>query len=190
MTAPILLDFPDHIVTERLLVRAPRPGDGAQVHEACVASLDALRAWPASLPWAMFPPSAAASEQFCRQGAAAWLLRTDLPMLAFLHDGQFIGATGLHRMDWTHRQFEVGWWGRVGMLGQGLMTEAVDAVCAFAFRELGARRLVALPDVENTRSCRLAERVGFALEGVMRHERTDPDGMPRDTCLYARLPSA
>jgi len=190
MTAPILLDFPDQFTTDRLLIRAPRPGDGPVVHAACVASLDALRAWPASLPWAMFPPSVDASEQFCRHAAAAWILRTDLPMLVFLHDGQFVGASGLHRMDWTQRQFEVGWWGHVAQLGQGLMTEAVNGVCTFAIREVGARRLVALPDVENTRSCRLAERVGFTLEGVMRHERFDPDGTPRDTCLYARLPSA
>jgi hypothetical protein len=34
--------------------------------------------------------------------------------------------------------------------------------------------------------CRYLTR-GFVLEGVMRHERFDPDGTPRDTCLYARV---
>ena len=47
---PLLLDFPDAIETERLLIRAPRPGDGAALNAATIASLDHLRPWPLSGP--------------------------------------------------------------------------------------------------------------------------------------------
>jgi len=50
---PILRDIPEFFETERLIVRCPRPGDGQLVHEAVVETLRDLRAWPASLPWAM-----------------------------------------------------------------------------------------------------------------------------------------
>jgi hypothetical protein len=34
MTNPILLNVPEQIETERLLIRCPRPGDGATVYAA------------------------------------------------------------------------------------------------------------------------------------------------------------
>jgi RimJ/RimL family protein N-acetyltransferase len=185
---PILRDFPDQFHTPRLLVRAPRAGDGPAVYEAVQESLAALRAWPASLPWALAEPTPEASETHCRRGQAAWLTRTDLPMLIFRRDtGALVGATGLHRLDWAVSRFEVGYWCRRSQQGQGLMTEAVQGVLQFAFVTLGARRVDCRTDVQNLPSRRVAERAGMALEGVMRHERIDPDGTLRDTCLYAAV---
>ena len=37
---PILLDFPDSFETERLLLRAPRVGDGAVMNAALIESID------------------------------------------------------------------------------------------------------------------------------------------------------
>jgi len=39
---PILRDLPQTIETERLLMRAPRAGDGVNVHEAVMESLEGL----------------------------------------------------------------------------------------------------------------------------------------------------
>ena len=80
---------------------------------------------------------------------------------------------------------EIGWWGRSTYARQGLITEGVQAILAFGFEHLGARRIFALPDDENLQSCRLCERVGMRLEGLMRNERSDPDGTLRNTRLYA-----
>jgi hypothetical protein len=46
---PILRDFPESFETERLLIRCPMPGDGAEVYAAVSESLDELRPW---MPWA------------------------------------------------------------------------------------------------------------------------------------------
>lgn len=183
---PILRNFPDFFETERLLVRAPRPGDGFSVYEAVVETLDELRAWPASLPWALLAPSADASEVFCRQGHSAFLSRTDLPMLMFLRGSStLVGCTGLHRADWSVPKFEIGYWVRKSFHCQGLATEALGGIASFAQHHLGARRLACLADEANTASRRVAERAGFTLEGVLRNERTAPDGTPRHTCIYA-----
>lgn len=48
---PILLDVPNTLYTERLIIRCPRAGDGQKVFDATIDSLDALREFPASLPW-------------------------------------------------------------------------------------------------------------------------------------------
>jgi RimJ/RimL family protein N-acetyltransferase len=183
---PILLDVPQQIETARLIVRCPRPGDGEVVHEGVVESLAELRAWPASLPWAISEPSVEASEIFCRQGHADYMARTNLPMLLFLKKGNvYVGSSGMHSLDWPLRKFEVGYWCRTRFHNQGLATEAVAAIVELALTGLKARRLTCLPDAENLPSRRVAERAGFVLEGIMRRDRATPEGELRDTCLYA-----
>ncbi|HTT11860.1 MAG TPA: GNAT family N-acetyltransferase [Burkholderiaceae bacterium] len=183
---PLLLDLPDQFETERLLIRAPRTGDGRVVYEAIVETLQDLRRFPSSLRWALEPPSVDRSESFCRRGAAFWLLRADLPML-LLHKttGEFVGGCGLHRFDWAERRFEIGWWCRKRYQRQGLITEAAREVIAYAFAHLGARRVFALGDDANAASWRVCERAGMTYEGTLRGERADPDGTRRDMRMYA-----
>ena len=184
--ARTLPEVPSRIETACLVIRAPRAGDGEVVYESVRQSLAHLRAWPASLPWALAEPSVARSEQFCRRGAASWQSRSDFPMLLFLKGGnRHVGCTGLHRVDWTVPTMEVGYWCHREFQGQGLVSEAVRAVVGLACGRLGVRRLTCLTEVENLPSRRVAERAGFVLEQVMRHERVTPGGELRDTCLYA-----
>jgi RimJ/RimL family protein N-acetyltransferase len=183
---PILLDFPDHLETGRLLLRAPRPGDGAMLNASILETLDDLRRYPASMPWALEELPVAKTEEFCRHGAAHWLLRTDLPMLLFRRDnGEHAGNCGLHRFNWQTRVFEIGWWGRKRYQGQGLITEAAAALTEFAFAQLGARRVWCCMDEENARSRGVAERLRFLHEGTLRSERCDPDGTRRNMLVYA-----
>jgi RimJ/RimL family protein N-acetyltransferase len=185
---PILIDLPDAIHSERLTIRAPRLGDGRKVFEATVESLDALREFPASLPWALEDPSIEASEFFCRTGASNYIARRDFPLLFLLRESDtLIGCGGLHKPRWTARTFEVGWWGRTAFTGQGLITEAVRTILDFAFSSLAAHRVEALPDDLNEKSWRLCERVGMDFEGILRHERIAPDGVLRNSRMYSKI---
>ena len=182
----ILLDIPDQIESKRLIIRSPMQGDGAVVYAGVVATLEQLRAWPASLPWTAEEPSINASETFCRQSRIDYLARKGLPMLLFLKDcGRFAGACGLHGIDWKHKQAELGYWCHRELQGLGLISEAAQAICSFAQSRLGLRRITCLPDALNLDSRRVAERAGFQLEGILRNERIAPDGSLRDTALYA-----
>lgn len=186
MRPAVLRDIPEQFDTERLLIRCPRAGDGPIVHASVVDSLAALREFPASLPWAMAQPSVEVSEQYCRESRAEYLLRKSLPMLLFRKaDGAHVGSSGLHAFDWTVPKCEIGYWGRSGFNGQGYITEAVKAITAFAFEQLGMRRVEALPDDANARSWRVCERAGYRHEGVMAHDRIAPDGSLRNTRIYA-----
>jgi len=186
MAGPAQIIVPLEIETARLLLRCPQPGDGAIVHASVVASLAALREFPASLPWAMADPSVAASEQFCREGRASYLARTGFPMLIFARDsGAHVGNCGLHDFNWDVPKCEIGYWGHAGHARRGFLTEAVTALTTFALETLRVRRICALPDAENRRSCRVCERAGYALEGTLRHDRIAPDGSLRSTRVYA-----
>jgi RimJ/RimL family protein N-acetyltransferase len=172
MSSSLLRDVPLQWDTQRLHIRCPQPGDGPLVHAAVVESLAALREFPASLPWAMLEPSVLASEKFCRQGQVNYLLRTNLPMLLFLKGSNIlVGCSGLHAVDWAVPKCEIGYWGRTSLMGQGLITEAVKGITAFAFTQLGMRRVQALTDAANLQSCRVCERAGYVLEGTMRSTR-------------------
>jgi RimJ/RimL family protein N-acetyltransferase len=136
----------------------------------------------------METPSIEASEWFCRTGFSNFAARRDFPLIMLLRGTDtVVGSGGLHRFDWSVPKFEIGWWGRTPYVGRGLIGEGVTAMLGFAFSNLGARRVEALPDDLNERSCRMCERLGMELEGVMRHERVDPAGQLRNTRIYAKI---
>ncbi|GGP19452.1 GNAT family N-acetyltransferase [Silvimonas iriomotensis] len=186
MASPLLQHIPAFIETERLLLRVPRAGDGADVHAAVLETLPSLRAFPASLPWAMFEPSVAASETWCIESAAAFLLRKDLPYLAFDNKtGDLVAALGLHRPDWRIPRLELGYWCRASRHGQGYVTEAARALLWMAFDTLAARRVEVHCDADNLASRRVCERLGMTLEGILRNQRVTPAGVVGDGCIYA-----
>ncbi len=77
-----------------------------------------------------------------------------------------LGAIGLHARDATMR--EVGFWMAPWARGQGLMTDAVRLACRWGFAELGLGRIEWWANVGNHASRRVAEKVGFTMEGTVR----------------------
>ena len=193
MMEPILIEVPERIETERLVLRAPRRGDGQVVNDAIRASHTDLAPW---LPWARAVPSIDESEAHCRRQQARFLLREDFVLLMFLRgaggeeEGELVGGSGLHRIDWALRKFEVGYWRKSGCGGRGLVTEAVRALSRLAFDSLDARRVEIRMDDHNTRSWRVAERAGFTLEALLRFDSVTAGGEPRSTRIYARVRGA
>jgi RimJ/RimL family protein N-acetyltransferase len=185
---PLLIEFPP-LASARLLLRAPQAGDGVALNEAVVESIDSLRPW---LPWAQTLPTPEQSELTCRQMAARFAQRSDLPMFVFERGnddgaGRLIGGTGLHRFDWSVPRFEIGYWCRTSVQGRGYITEAVQTLSRFAFDTLQARRVEVRMSSANVRSRAVAERCGFAFEGLLRQDALGVDGQPRDTAVYSRV---
>jgi RimJ/RimL family protein N-acetyltransferase len=183
---PILRNFPDHLTTERLLIRAPRPGDGAVLNAAVRESWEALQPW---MPWASGPPPALVdSEQTVREAYARFIRREDLWLLLFHEESNaLVGSSGLHRINWDVPRFEIGYWVRTSYGGQGYITEAVRAITAFAFGVLDARRVEIRCDARNERSAAVARRAGYPLEAVLHNDdRHHATGELRDTLVFAQ----
>ncbi len=184
---PILLNFPDHFETDRLLIRAPRPGDGVVMREAIAESLEDLKPW---MPFAQKLQSLDEIEANMRRGAARFLLREDLWLLLFnKSNGIMVGSSGLHRIDWSVPRFEIGYWVRSSLQGQGYITEAVNGITQFAFEQLGAERIEIRCDSHNERSAAVARRAGYTPEGHFRHDSWALDGTLRDTLIFAKVRS-
>ncbi|HTG68621.1 MAG TPA: GNAT family N-acetyltransferase [Candidatus Udaeobacter sp.] len=182
---PLLLSIPESFESNRLLIRAPLWGDGIKLNEAVIASRDELKPW---MPWAQTIPTVEESEVVVRRARLKYLERTDLMLLLISKEtGQLIGSSGLHRIDWQSRKFEIGYWVRSAFSGKGYITEAAEAITNFAVQELKANRVEIRCDSRNTRSARVAERLGYTLEGILRNEKCAVDGSLRDTMVFSKV---
>jgi RimJ/RimL family protein N-acetyltransferase len=88
--------------------------------------------------------------------------------------GVFVGRVGLHYPEgWPDR--ELAWALARPFWGRGYAAEAARAALGEAFGHLGWSRVISLIDPENTRSVRLAERLGERLTGeaTVRGHRVD-----------------
>jgi RimJ/RimL family protein N-acetyltransferase len=189
---PLLLEVPERIATARLALRVPRAGDGEAARVAVQATFDALKPW---MPWAQQEPTAEAQEIYCRRAQALFMLRQELTWFVYEPGsegpgGPVLGAVGLHHIDWALRRFEIGWWRRTGLDHLGIAEEAAGAIVHLVFDRLGGRRLEVRMDDSNGASRRLAERLGFRFEGLLRLDSATPSGEPRSTRVYARVRGA
>jgi len=101
--------------------------------------------------------------------------------------GRVLGSIGLRWND-AHDVAEVGYWLREDARGRGTATRALALVSTVAF-EQGAARVQLRAAVGNTASRRVAEKVGFTLEGVLRSAHWSPRLQERlDWAMYSLLP--
>ncbi len=184
MIDPVLIEVPEKVETDRLVLLAPRAGVGPALNEAVIETLEQLQPW---MPWAQQAPTIDETEGVVRRQLAAFILRQDLPFQIYSREPQgrrLLGATGLHRFDWAAGRFEIGYWLRRSAQGQGFISEAVHGLAAMAFSKLRARRLEIRCDERNVRSRAVAERCGFKLESIAQGDSTNVAGELRNSCLY------
>ncbi len=191
MSDPLAFPVPSRFETPRLVFRSFEVGDAAALHEALTESIEQLRRHLWFLPWVAQEQTLASAEARCRTAQANFLIRADLPYLAFTRDtGRLVGSIGLHRTDWTEPKTEVGYWIRTSEVGKGYASEGVNALVDWALSELRAIRVELVTLERNLGSRAVAEKCGFTLEGVHRNVFRGPDGALNHRYVYARLPSA
>ena len=104
---------------------------------------------------------------------------------AIVADGRLVGAIGVNANKTGTGQ--VGYWCVPEVRGRGIVTSALRLMCRHAHRELGLVRIELLTDVDNRASQRVAEKVGFTREGVLRSYILHPDGNRRDMIMWSLL---
>lgn len=189
MPDPLLFPVPSSLETPRLRLRSFRVTDAPALFAAISESIQELRNTLWFLPWIAEEPTLQSAEVRCRKAEADFLLRTDLPYLAFeKSSGRLVASIGLHRTDWSLPKTEVGYWVRTGETGKGYATEGVNALTSWALTHMGAVRVELVTDEHNLRSRAVAERCGFSLEGILRNVVRSRDGTLINGCIYAKLP--
>ena len=100
-------------------------------------------------------------------------------------DGEHVGFTGLHRIDWRHGCAVTGLLiGRKEKWRQGLATDAVRVRTRYAFDVVGLRLLLSETLEGNVASVRMLERAGYRQVGRI-PRRYFKRGVYRDALLFA-----
>ncbi len=85
----------------------------------------------------------------------------------------FLGSMMLHSFDAKHRRCEVGYWLVPAARGHGLGSRAVSLAVAWAFDALDLLRGEMTTTPDNEAVLALAQRLGFAHEGVLRKRNVE-----------------
>ena len=102
--------------------------------------------------------------------------------------GRMIGTVGFMWIDREYKSAEVGYSLGRAYWNQGIMTEALRAVVAYGFDQLGLNRVEAQHETDNPASGRVMAHVGMQYEGTLR-QRVKNKGKFVDVALYAILRS-
>jgi RimJ/RimL family protein N-acetyltransferase len=99
-----------------------------------------------------------------------------------------LGRAALKHLKFGDGTADVAYWTVPAARGKGVCPRAVDAMASWAFDVAGFHRLDLEHAVANVASCRVAEKAGFAAEGVHRSAWLLADGRC-DVHAHARLRS-
>jgi len=143
---------------------------------------DYLRQW---LPWVDGTQSPTDTMRFIDEGRDQ-LRRNDGFHAGIWYCRELVGVIGYHYWNWTLRKTEIGYWLAASRQGKGIVTRSCRALVDYAFRNLGLNRIEIRTAVGNARSRAVAERLGFAQEGVLREAEYSSDG-PVDQAAYGLL---
>lgn len=98
-----------------------------------------------------------------------------------------IGDIGLELTDERAGRADIGYWISSDRAGRGLMTEAATAVLDFAFNQVGVHRVELRAAPDNIASIRVAEKLGFIKEGLLRESGLGGTDQRHDHFLFALL---
>jgi RimJ/RimL family protein N-acetyltransferase len=102
-------------------------------------------------------------------------------------DGRVVGGIGMGLNSHEYRA-TMGYWVAAHARGQGICTRALRLLSRHALEELELQRVDLVTDPDNVASQRVAEKVGFQREGVLRAHLRHPDGRIRDSVMFSLLP--
>lgn len=165
--------------TERLLLRALRPGDAPDLL-ALYADAEVMRHW-IHPPWTALVQAQAAIDEARRDLACGRALH--LAIEARL-DGRLAGSCALYDIAPEHRRATLGYLLAAPYWGQGIAREALQALLGHGIGTLGLERIEAEVTPHNAASQALLARLGFRREKRL-PARWRVGGATRDVDLWA-----
>jgi RimJ/RimL family protein N-acetyltransferase len=141
---------------------------------------------PHWIPWVPVPYTRTHAEAYVLSCIEAGEDRYPLAIADAASDSA-VGSIDLRLNSHGYRG-HVGYWVAEPARGRGVCTRALRALSRWALDELELQRMELITDPENIASQRVAEKVGYRREGVMRAHLRHLDGRIRDSVLFSLLP--
>src|SRR5215831_18864681 len=137
----------------------------AEIYEIVDRDREYLTEW---LPWVDMTHSPGDIAVFIRRSLEQFA-RNEGFHAGILCNGRICGFVGIKPIDWANRKTEIGYWLASDCQGRGLITDACRALIDFAFGEWNLHKIEIRVAVGNERSAGVPARLGFRLEGTLRH---------------------
>jgi [ribosomal protein S5]-alanine N-acetyltransferase len=102
--------------------------------------------------------------------------------------GMRVGACGMNAYQPQHEKAEIGYWLLPDFWKKGIMPEVLPVMIRYVFNNWKLHRLEAVVEQGNDPSCRLCEKLGFQLEGVLRESEVK-GGRRINLLMYSLLAS-
>ena len=176
---------PELLETERLILRRFNRRDVAPLEDAVRASLVDLHEW---LPWAHMDYTHDDAVAFVRDSISARKEAKAFDYAIRSRDNleRHLGNISIWQTSRSGKIGEIGYWIRTDEARQGYATEGTRAMIRVGFQSMGLHKVTLRIAVGNRGSERVAEKLGFAHEGVLREELLIR-GNWVDHTLYAML---
>jgi ribosomal-protein-serine acetyltransferase len=160
---------PNRIETERLILRRFTRRDVNSVTEAVQSSLSDLNEW---LPWAHPGYRKDDASTYIKDSGEAWKegRAYDFAIRRRGDTRRHLGNISIWPVSRLTRTGEIGYWVRSDATTHGIATEATAAVVKVGFEDLGYHKLTLRIAIGNRASERVAEKLAFSREGVLREE--------------------
>lgn len=177
------MNFKRRIETPRLVLEATHPDHAEGMWRIIEPSLPELRKW---MPWAA-DATYDTTHDYTTTAARGWNMGTNFAFTVF-HRNQMAGSVGIEGFNPRSNSVSIGYWIHSAQTGRGLTTEAASACIEFAFLELGSHRIELRASPDNLASVRVAEKLGFQQEGLLR-EAGRGEGGYHDLNIFGLLES-
>jgi len=170
------------IVSDELLLRTWEGEDAPALFALTDKNREYLAQW---LPWLPSVQTVQDSKKFIQEAQSNWAQQATLE-LGIWRGEELLGCIGLHELNRMHDKTSIGYWLGAEFQGQGVMTQAVEALVAYSFGELEFHRVEIRAAADNMASRAIPERLGFLQEGVLRQsERVGERYL--DTVVYGKI---
>lgn len=137
------------------------------------------------LPWVMDMKSVQDEEQFLEYSIDK-IHKEEMMMFIILVDEKVAGMIDLHNITRSAKRAEVGYWLSEKFEGYGIITQAVEKIEEYSFKELKLHKLQIRVHPENNKSANIPQRLGYFKEATLvEHEILNGEYIDLD--IFAKL---
>ncbi|MED1864953.1 GNAT family protein [Fictibacillus nanhaiensis] len=119
------------------------------------------------ISWVDYTQSSSEMRQFIKTVNKKMKDQTDVVIFIW-YRGQVAGSVALYDIKWHNQSGMLGYWVGSGFEGHGIAQRAVKGMLMYAYYTLMLNRVELRAAVQNEKSIKLARRLGFQAEGVVR----------------------
>lgn len=151
-------------VDENIELRSIEPHDAEELNALIEDSKSHIKRWSA---WLKDDRTIENTHEFIKSNLKRFADGEGFGVGIF-YQNKMVGQIEYNYIDLKNRKTEIGYWLGEPFQGNGFVTKSCRAMIDHAFNELKLNRVELRCAVENPKSCKIAERLGFKNEGIIR----------------------